>query len=119
MCSINLLGKLPGGADADGLRDLPVRVDAAEHAEDEAGGLPGAVVRLRDQVLVWRREDHGEGHRLDLTRPAEPHLVVEPLEQLRRQRQILEGRRRLVHRAARGHLSRNTSKSIGRSTKLP
>uniref|UniRef100_A0A0A9D7J3 Uncharacterized protein n=1 Tax=Arundo donax TaxID=35708 RepID=A0A0A9D7J3_ARUDO len=79
-----LLRKLPSGANADGLGDLEVRVDAAKHAEDEAGGLAGAVVRLRDEVLVGRREDHWEGDRLDLTRAAEPHLIVEPLEQLRR-----------------------------------
>jgi hypothetical protein len=103
----HLLCELPCGANADGLGDPEVGVDAAEHAQDETGGLAGAVVRLSDEVLVGRREYHGEGDGLDLTRAAEPHLVVQPLEQLRRQLQILERRRRLVHRAARSQLERN------------
>jgi hypothetical protein len=71
------------------------------------GGLAGAVVRLSDEVLVGRREYHGEGDGLDLTRAAESHLIVQPLEELRRELQILERRRRLVHRAARRHLEHN------------
>lgn len=82
-----------------------MRVDAAEHAEDETGGLARAVVRLRDEVLVGRREDHGQGDRLDLAGAAEPHLVVQPLEQLGRQLQILERGGRLVH--TRSHLERS------------
>jgi len=82
-------------------------VDAAEHTEDETGGLSRAVVRLRDEVLVGRREDHGQGDRLDLAWAAEPHLVVQPLEQLGRQLQILERGGRLVHRATRSHLERS------------
>jgi len=99
-----LLRELPSRANADGLGDPAIGIDSAEHAEDKAGGLAGAVVRLRDEVLVGRREDHGEGDRLDLARAAEAHLVVQPLEQLGRQLQILERGGRLVHRAARSHL---------------
>jgi hypothetical protein len=112
--SRDLLRELPGGADADGLGDLAVGVDAAEHAEDEAGGLAGAVVRLRDEVPVWRREDHGERDGLDLAGAAEPHLVVQPLEQLGGELHVLEGHRRLIHRAARGHLEKQITESAGR-----
>ena len=71
----HLLRKLPGRAYADGLGSPAAGVDAAEHAEDEAGGLAGAVVRLGYEVLVERREDHGKRDSLDLAGTSEPHLV--------------------------------------------
>jgi hypothetical protein len=74
---------------------------------DEPGGFARADVCLSDEVLVGQCEYHGEGDGLDLTRATEPHLVVQPLEQLRRQLQILECRHRLVQRAARSQLECN------------
>ena len=74
-------------------------------------------MRLRDEVLIGRREDHGKRDGLDLAGAAEPHLVVQTLEQLRRELQVLEGRRGFVHGAARRHLGSN-SKSPNQPTDI-
>lgn len=72
----DLQGQFSGGADAEGLRRLLRWVNAAEHAEEEAGRLPGALVGLGDEVSEGRGEDHGEGRGLHLAGPLESHLGV-------------------------------------------
>ena len=60
-----LLRELPSGANADGLGDPAIGIDSAEHAEDKAGGLAGAVGAGQDEgrAVVDAEVDVAE-HRL-------------------------------------------------------
>ena len=46
----DLARELAGRVNADGLGRLEVRIDAAQHGEDERSGLPRARLRLPDEV---------------------------------------------------------------------
>ena len=81
-----------------------MRIDSAEHPENEAGGLAAAIVGLSDEILVGRSQDHREADGLDLAGALEPHLDVQTLDQLLGQIQILERHGRRVHRVPGSHL---------------